>query len=106
MHAGCQATPLGETCPSAGMKESFKYLFNHLMENGIPLWVAFSMVRYQTLKVSIGWMIDSEGTQKPEALFSQHPLLKVQTSSETGISLLANIIYLGGDTTSNLPLND
>lgn len=52
------------------------------------------------------WMIDSEGTQKPEALFSQYPLLNVQTSSEMGISLLANIIYLGGDTTSNLPLND
>lgn len=54
----------------------------------------------------VDWMIDSQGTQKPGALFSQQCLLKVQTSSEMGISLLANIIYLGGDTTSNLPLND
>lgn len=54
----------------------------------------------------VDWMIDSEGTQKPGALFSQQRLLKVQTSSEMGISLLANIIYLGGDTTSNLPLDD
>lgn len=52
----------------------------------------------------VDWMI--EGTQKPGALFSQQRLLKVQTSSEMGISLLANIIYLGGDTTSNLPLDD
>jgi hypothetical protein len=46
------------------------------------------------------------GNPETKELFSQQPLLKVNASSEMGISLLANIIYLGGDMTSNLPLND